>query len=119
MALKSSIPLAGHQKPYQVRAFWRRYYIRDNFKKGFSDIFEGKVIWYVVDLQTEGSVSRAVEVLENISSHIFSIENPDDRKDLTFIVIDEAHNIVPRTLLPEDGNTRGKTQAIINRGHPD
>jgi Helicase HerA, central domain len=89
--------------------------IRDNFKKGFSDIFEGKVIWYIVDLQTEGSVSRAAEVLENISSHIFSMENPDDRKDLTFIVIDEAHNLVPRTLLPEDGNTRRKTQAIVNK----
>src|ERR671919_1030026 len=56
----------------------------------FSDRFDGIVTWHIVDLQKDTSGNHSVEVLEKISSYIFGIDRPEDRRDLTFIVIDEA-----------------------------
>jgi uncharacterized protein len=73
------------------------------------------VAWYVVDLQKENSDNKAIKALETIRYHIFDAKEREDRHDLTFIVIDEAHNIVPRDLPVGADNSRAKTQEIVNK----
>ena len=81
-----------------------------------SDEYEGKVIYHIADLQDDRDGSKVMEVLESISNPIFDGNRDEDRHDLTFIVIDEAHNIVPRELISDDNNkNRKKTQRIINK----
>lgn len=93
----------------------RLAHVNKKFEEVFSDKSEGIATWHVVDLQKDSNGDHAVEVLEKICSYIFGVEKPEDRHDLTFIVIDEAHNLVPRDLPSGDSSKRAKTQEIVNK----